>query len=180
MTLESTMLPIPSEIVIPFSAYLAFKGILNIYLVIIISSLGGLAGSLIAYYIGYFGGRAFILKYGKYLFISEKNLTNAEKWFYKYGKISVFLTRLVPVIRTFISLPAGIGKMPIKEFIFYTFTGTFIWSIILALGGYMLGNSWIIIFNIFSNLDPLIIAIGIIVLIYIFIELYKNYKNNYK
>ncbi|MGC8663174.1 MAG: DedA family protein [Thermoplasmata archaeon] len=177
MTLESTMLPIPSEIVIPFSGYLAFKGILNIYLVILFSSFGGLAGSLIAYFIGYYGGRSFIIKYGKYFFISEKNLERADRWFQKYGRISVFTTRLVPVIRTFISLPAGIGEMPLKEFIFYTFTGTLLWSIILAVGGYMLKENWIIIFNIISNLDPLIISIGLAILIYLFIKIYKN---NYK
>ncbi len=180
MTLESTMLPIPSEVVIPFSGYLAYKGILNIYLVIIFSSLGGLAGSLIAYYIGYFGGRAFILKYGKYFFISEKNLETAEKWFRKYGKISVFTTRLVPIIRTFISLPAGIGEMPLKEFIFYTFSGSLLWSAILAFGGYMLQDRWAIIFNIFSNMDPVIIGIGLAIIAYIFIKLYKGYKNNKK
>ncbi|MGC8565363.1 MAG: DedA family protein [Thermoplasmata archaeon] len=180
MTLESTMLPIPSEVVIPFSGYLAYKGILNIYLVIIFSSLGGLTGSLIAYYIGYFGGRAFILKYGKYFFISEKNLVTAEKWFKKYGKISVFTTRLVPIIRTFISLPAGIAEMPLKEFIFYTFSGSLLWSTILAVGGYMLQNKWTIIFNIFSNMDPVITGIGLAIIAYIFIKLYKGYKNNKK
>jgi len=180
MTLESTMLPIPSEVVIPFSGYLAYKGILNIYLVILFSSLGGLTGSLIAYYIGYFGGRSFILKYGKYFFISEKNLQTAEKWFRKYGKISVFTTRLVPVIRTFISLPAGIGEMPIKEFIFYTFTGSLLWSAVLAYGGYMLQDRWTIIFNIFSNMDPIIITIGIAIIVYIFTKLYIGYKNNKK
>lgn len=180
MTLESTMLPIPSEVVIPFSGYLAYKGILNLYLVILFSSLGGLAGSLIAYFIGYFGGRAFIIKYGKYFFVSEKNLEMAEKWFRKYGKISVFTTRLVPVIRTFISLPAGIGEMPLREFMFYTFTGSLIWSAFLAVGGYMLKDRWTLIFNAFSGLDPVIIAVGVGIIVYIFVKLYLGYKNNKK
>lgn len=180
MTLESTMLPIPSEVVIPFSGYLAYKGVLNLYLAILFSSLGGLAGSLIAYFIGYFGGRAFIIKYGKYFFVSEKNLETAEKWFRKYGKISVFTTRLVPVIRTFISLPAGIGEMPLGEFMFYTFTGSLIWSAFLAVGGYMLKDRWTLIFDAFSGLDPVIIAIGIGIIAYIFIKLYLGYKNNKK
>lgn len=180
MTLESMLLPIPSEVVIPFSGYLAFKGILNLYLVIIFSTLGGITGSLIAYFIGYYGGREFIIKYGKYVFISEDNLKKAELWFQKYGKISVFFTRLIPVIRTFISIPAGIGSMPLHEFIFYTGLGTLIWSIVLAYGGFMLKNNWVIIFNIFSNLDPVIIVIGIIIIAYIFIKLYINYKNKIK
>lgn len=180
MMLESTMLPIPSEVVIPFSGYLAYKGILNLYLVILFSSLGGLAGSLIAYFIGYFGGRAFIIKYGKYFFVSEKNLEMAEKWFRKYGKISVFTTRLVPVIRTFISLPAGIGEMPLREFMFYTFTGSLIWSAFLAVGGYMLKDRWTLIFNAFSGLDPVIIAVGVGIIVYIFVKLYLGYKNNKK
>lgn len=180
MTLESTMLPIPSEVVIPFSGYLAYKGVLNLYLAILFSSLGGLAGSLIAYFIGYFGGRAFIIKYGKYFFVSEKNLETAEKWFRKYGKISVFTTRLVPVIRTFISLPAGIGEMPLGEFMFYTFTGSLIWSAFLAVGGYMLKDRWTLIFDAFSRLDPVIITIGIGIIAYIFIKLYLGYKNNKK
>lgn len=180
MMLESTMLPIPSEVVIPFSGYLAYKGVLNLYLAILFSSLGGLAGSLIAYFIGYFGGRAFIIKYGNYFFVSEKNLETAEKWFRKYGKISVFTTRLVPVIRTFISLPAGIGEMPLGEFMFYTFTGSLIWSAFLAVGGYMLKDRWTLIFDAFSGLDPVIIAIGIGIIAYIFIKLYLGYKNNKK
>jgi len=178
MTLESMMLPVPSEIVIPFGGYLASQGILNIFLVILMSSLGGLAGSLIAYYIGYFGGRKFLLKYGYYFLITPETLDRAERWFQKYGKISVFTTRLVPVIRTFISLPAGIAEMDIRTFSLYTFIGSFIWSSFLAYLGYTLGKNWDVVSHFFSGLDIYIIIAGLIILIYIGYRVYKSYKIN--
>ncbi len=178
MTLESMMLPVPSEIVIPFAGYLAFMGILNIFLVIIMSSLGGLAGSLIAYYIGYFGGRKFLLKYGYYFLITPETLDRAERWFQKYGKISVFITRLVPIIRTFISLPAGIGEMDIRLFSLYTFIGSFIWSSFLAYLGYTLGKNWDLVSHFFSGLDIYIIIAGLLILIYIAYRVHRSYKIN--
>ncbi len=180
MMLESMMLPIPSEVVIPFGGFLAYKGTLNIYGVIAAATAGGLLGSYIAFLIGYFGGRPFILKYGKYMLIDRDNLERAERWFNKYGRISVFTTRLVPVIRTFISLPAGIAKMNTYRFLIYTFLGSLIWSIFLGYLGYMLKERWIIIFSLFSKADPVIIGIGIIILAYIIYKLYKNYKKDLK
>ncbi len=177
MTLESAMLPLPSEVIIPFSAYLAYLNYLNIYLVIIFSTLGGLAGSLITYYIGYFGGRELIIKYGKYFFIYKEDLERAERWFNKYGPESVFIARLLPVIRGIISLPAGIGKMNIVKFSIYTFFGTLIWSIMLAYTAYYLGSNWNIIVNIISSLDPVIIIIGILILVYVIYKIYKNKKS---
>jgi len=178
MTLESMMLPVPSEIVIPFAGYLASQGILNIFLVIIMSSLGGLTGSLIAYYIGYFGGRKFLLKYGYYFLITPETLDRAERWFQKYGKISVFITRLVPIIRTFISLPAGIGEMDIRLFSLYTFIGSFIWSSFLAYLGYTLGKKWDLVSHFFSGLDIYIIIAGLLILFYIGYRVYRSYKIN--
>ncbi len=178
MTLESMMLPVPSELVIPFGGYLASLGILNIFLVAVVSSLGGLTGSLIAYYIGYFGGRKFLLKYGYYLLITPEALDMAEKWFKKYGKISVFTTRLVPIIRTFISLPAGIAEMDIKTFSFYTFTGSLIWSAFLAYAGYILGKNWDAVSHFFSSLDIYILIAGLITLAYIGYRVYRSYKKN--
>ena len=177
MTLESAMLPLPSEVIIPFSAYLAYLNYLNIYLVIIFSTLGGLAGSLITYYIGYFGGRELIIKYGKYFFIYKEDLERAERWFNKYGPESVFIARLLPVVRGIISLPAGIGKMNIVKFSIYTFFGTLIWSIMLAYTAYYLGSNWNIIVNIISSLDPVIIIIGILILVYVIYKIYKNKKS---
>ncbi|MEM3251534.1 MAG: DedA family protein [Thermoplasmata archaeon] len=178
MMLESMMLPIPSEVIIPFGGFLAYKGYLNIYGVITAATLGGVVGSYIAFLIGYYGGRPFILKYGKYMLIDKENLNRAEKWFNKYGRISVFTTRLVPVIRTFISLPAGIAKMKTSLFLFYTFLGSLIWSIFLGILGYLLKKRWIIIFSFFSKADPIIIGIGIAALFYIIFKLYKNYKED--
>ncbi|MEM3218879.1 MAG: DedA family protein [Thermoplasmata archaeon] len=178
MMLESMMLPIPSEVIIPFGGFLAYKGYLNIYGVITAATLGGVVGSYIAFLIGYYGGRPFILKYGKYMLIDKENLNRAEKWFNKYGRISVFTTRLVPVIRTFISLPAGIAKMKTSLFLFYTFLGSLIWSIFLGILGYLLKERWIIIFSFFSKADPIIIGIGIAALFYIIFKLYKNYKED--
>ncbi|MGC9138537.1 MAG: DedA family protein [Thermoplasmata archaeon] len=178
MLLESMMLPIPSEVVIPFGGYLAYKGVLNIYGVILSATLGGLAGSYLAFLIGYYGGRHFIIKYGKYMLIDRENMERAERWFSRYGSISVFTTRLVPVIRTFISLPAGIARMDTYRFLLYTFLGSLIWSIFLGVFGYLLKERWTIIFTAFSRLDPVIVGIGIAILGYIIYKLYKNYKKD--
>lgn len=178
MMLESMMLPIPSEVVIPFGGYLAFRGVLNIYGVIMAATLGGLLGSYIAFIIGFYGGRAFIIRYGKYMLVDRENLERAERWFKKYGTVSVFTTRLVPVIRTFISLPAGIGRMDTGRFLLYTFLGSLIWSTFLGVLGYMLKERWTLIFTAFSKMDPVIIGIAIALLAFIIYKLYKNYKKD--
>lgn len=176
MTLESMFLPIPSEIVLTFAGYLVYKGSINLILAIVAGTLGGLFGSLIAYGIGYYGGRPFIIRFGKYIMLREQELTVVENWFKKYGSISVFFTRLIPIFRTFISIPAGIGKMNIFKFTIYTTLGSLIWSIVLVYLGYTLGSKWFVIFKFFGEFDYVVYAIAIAVLIYLGYKIYKAWK----
>jgi len=164
MALESACIPIPSEIIMPFSGYLVFAEKFSFLSVIIWGTIGNLIGSIIAYSVGFYGGRPLIEKYGKYILISNHDLNLAEKWFKKYGGISVLFSRMLPVIRTFISLPAGITKMPLGKFVFYTFSGSLPWSFVLTYAGVIMGESWSDVEIYFRKFDWLI-AILVISLI---------------
>ena len=164
MALESACIPIPSEIIMPFSGYLVFAEKFSFLSVVIWGTIGNLIGSMIAYFVGFYGGRPLIEKYGKYILISNHDLNLAEKWFKKYGGISVLFSRILPVIRTFISLPAGITKMPLGKFVFYTFSGSLPWSFVLTYAGVIMGESWSDVEIYFRKFDWLI-AILVISLI---------------
>lgn len=164
MVLESACIPLPSEIIMPFSGYVAWKGNLNLYLVVMAGALGNLVGSWIAYFVGIKGGRPFLEKYGKYIFITKKKLEMADKWFKRYGHEAVFISRVMPIVRTFISLPAGTAKMDLKKFSIYTFIGSIPWCYMLAYVGYSLGPHWKSVVEIFHKLDY-IVAIGIVIVI---------------
>jgi len=142
MTLESMCLPIPSEIVLPFGGWLASEGRLDVFMVGLAGSLGCLAGSVIAYAIGFYGGRPFILRYGRYVFLKERHIESAECWFRKYGNIAIFGSRLLPVMRTFISMPAGVAKMDFTRFAILSFIGSVPWCFAFAYAGYYLGKNW--------------------------------------
>lgn len=146
MALESALIPIPSEITMPFSGFLASQGKLSFLWVVVDGTIANLAGSYIAYYIGYFLEETVLLnlikKYGKFILISEHDYHKANKWFDKYGDKVIFASRLLPGIRTVISLPAGMFKMEIKKFTIYTIVGCLIWSTLLTYVGYVLGENW--------------------------------------
>lgn len=142
MILESALIPIPSEIIMPFSGFLVTSGKFHPIAVILAGSLGNLVGSVLTYYIGIKFGRAFIIKYGKYIFFKENHLEFTDKLFKKYGDRISFVGRLLPLIRTYVSLPAGIGKTNLAKFVFYTFTGSVIWNTMLTFAGIQLGNNW--------------------------------------
>ena len=161
MTLESACIPIPSEIIMPFSGYLVFAEKFSFLSVVIWGTIGNLIGSIIAYFVGFYGGRPLIKKYGKYVLISDHDLNLAEKWFKKYGNISVLFSRMLPVIRTFISLPAGITKMPFGKFVFYTFSGSLPWSFVLTYAGVIMGESWSDVEIYFRKFDWLIVILVI-------------------
>ena len=172
MTLESACIPIPSEIIMPFSGFVVWQGTTNMTLIgiTIIGALGNLLGSIIAYFVGLKGGRPLLEKYGKYLLITHSKLELADKWFFKYGGKAVLISRFLPIIRTFISLPAGIAGMDLKKFITYTFIGSLPWCFALGYFGIKLGQNWGIIEGYFHILD-IIIEIGILGII-----LYLIYK----
>lgn len=146
MTLESALIPIPSEITMPFAGFLASKGTLSLPLVILAGALGNLVGSLIAYGIGYYLEEHVIIrlieKYGKFLLITTHEYNQATHWFKKYGQSISFFSRMLPAVRTFISLPAGLCEMNIMKFSIFTFLGSLIWSAFLAYIGFVLGENW--------------------------------------
>ncbi len=166
MAIESANIPLPSEIIMPFSGYLVSQGRFQLVWVIIWGTLGGVLGSLASYALGYFRGeeeaRQLIRKYGKFVMIHEYELDDAIHWFDKYGNITTFIGRLLPIVRTFISLPAGIARMPLKPFLIYAALGSLLWSSFLAYLGFQLGENWHTLGTYFHKFD-LIIAIGLII-----------------
>ena len=142
MGIESACIPLPSEVILPFSGYLVAAGVFNIWLVALMGAIGCVLGSLVAYYVGDYGGRPLVEKYGKYVLISHHDLDIADRWFTRYGNITVFVARLLPVVRTFIAFPAGVAKMRMSTFILYTFVGSYIWSWALAWVGMKMGENW--------------------------------------
>lgn len=141
MVIESSFIPFPSEIVIIPAGYLAHQGKMDMSMIIFCGIMGSLGGAFINYYLALFVGRRFLQKYGKYFFISEKNLDKSEEFFRKHGSFSTFTGRLIPVIRQLISIPAGLAKMNLLPFCIYTSLGAGIWVIILALLGYFIGHN---------------------------------------
>jgi membrane protein DedA with SNARE-associated domain len=166
MALESACLPIPSEIVMPFAGWLAYDGQFNLIFATLAGTFGCLAGSIGAYLIGMYGGRKFVLRYGKYLLLSEKSLDSAERWFAKYGSSAVFFSRLLPIVRTFISLPAGMAKMNLVRFSVLTFLGSLPWCFALTYVGFALGPNWESITGIFRGLDVLIVLAVILIVVW--------------
>jgi membrane protein DedA with SNARE-associated domain len=136
MVAESACIPIPSEIVVPYGGVLAAQGDTHMWMVIVVATLANLVGSAIAYAVGRYGGRALFLRYGRYVFVSPHHLDKADVWFEKHGQLTVFFTRMMPGVRTFISLPAGIAKMPFVKFMLYSAAGSVIWNAALAYLGY--------------------------------------------
>ncbi len=161
MTLESALIPIPSEITMPFAGFLVYRGIMSFELVVFIGAGANVVGSLIAYYIGYFFPEEVLLKwirtYGKFLLIKEGDYKKSRAWFEKWGNGVAFFSRLLPGVRTFVSLPAGIFKINIWKFIIYTFVGSLIWSIILTYIGFYLGAQWTTIQIVFEKFHIAII-----------------------
>jgi len=142
MVLESALIPIPSEVIMPFSGFLVSENKLNFTATVLAGSIGNLVGSVATYYLGQRIRRDVILKYGRFLFIRQDHLEFAERIFQKHGSKITFIARLLPAVRTYISLPAGMGKTPINKFVLYTFAGSVIWNTMLTYAGLQLGESW--------------------------------------
>src|SRR4029077_16114679 len=140
MAIESACIPLPSEIIMPFSVYLVSRGEMNLWGVGIAGAVGCVLGSLVAYWVGMYGGRPLIEKYGRYVLISRHDVDLADRWFANYGELIVFSSRLLPVVRTFIAFPAGVARMKLMRFIIYTFAGSLPWCLGLAFVGQKLGE----------------------------------------
>ena len=166
MMLESMVVPVPSEFVMPFAGFLIIQGSFNFALVIVASTLGSITGSLIFFYIGKTGGHTLVERYGKYVLVDSNDVRKTEKWFQKRGELTVFLARLVPVIRHLISLIAGIGKMDVKKFSVYTIIGAALWNSILTYLGFVLGQHWEEVSQYIEELDIVIVVLIIIGIAY--------------
>lgn len=176
MGLESSFIPFPSEVVVPPAGYLASQGKMNIIIVIICGIAGSVIGSLINYWIASRFGREFLLKHSKFFFIDTEKFAKFESFFHTHGEITTFVGRLIPVIRQYISFPAGLARMDLKKFVFYTALGAAVWCVILAYVGYFVGsNIDIIKENIDHIMFFLIPALILLVITYIFI--YKKRKS---
>jgi membrane protein DedA with SNARE-associated domain len=178
MAIESTFLPLPSEVVIPFAAYKAGQGDLNVFIVVISGTFGALSGSLINYTLAYYLGRPLVYKFadsrlGKVFLLSKERIMHAEDYFIRNGKTSTFIGRLVPGIRHLISIPAGLAKMNLRDFMLFTFVGAGIWNIILAIIGYYLYE---IREQIFPYVGHILLALGAGFVIYLIIKAKKNRK----
>ena len=142
MAIESACIPLPSEIIMTFSGYLVSTGQMNLWAVGIAGAVGCVLGSLVAYWVGMYGGRPLIEKYGRYVLVSSHDLDLADRWFAERGEIIVFVSRMLPAIRTFIAFPAGVARMNLKRFVIYTFAGSLPWCLGLAYVGQKLGEKW--------------------------------------
>jgi membrane protein DedA with SNARE-associated domain len=167
MTLESALIPIPSEVVIPFAGFLAYMGEMNIWLIVLVSSLANLTGSIIIYFVGMYLGRGFIERYGKYVLLNMGHLRMVENWFEKYGSLTVLFSRMLPLVRTVNALPAGIGKMNFPKFCIFTFIGSIPWNLALVLVGYKLKENWSILEKYSLYIDILAVFIVVAVIFYI-------------
>ena len=163
MAIESCNIPLPSEIILPFGGYLVSTGRLKFFPTALAGAAGGTVGSIISYYIGLFGGRPLLLRYGKYIGLTTERLHQAEGWLARYGDATVFFSRLLPGIRTFISLPVGAARVSMIRFIVYTFLGSLIWALVLTYCGYLMGENWEMIRGWFHRID--IVLLGVIVLL---------------
>jgi membrane protein DedA with SNARE-associated domain len=142
MVPESACIPIPSEVTMAFAGYFAARGDLNLFVAAFIGALANLGGSLIAYAVGATGGRAFVVRWGRFVRLNVHHLDRAEAWFANFGPRAVFWSRMIPIVRTFISLPAGAARMELKRFSIYSFAGSLPWTLGLAIGGYELKRNW--------------------------------------
>ncbi len=182
MAIESACIPLPSEIIMPFAGslttVLVIEGVtqaarFNLVLVGLAGALGCLIGSVVAYWVGVWGGRPFVERYGKYVLISRHDLDVADRFFTKYGQAAIFISRLLPVVRTFISLPAGISRMNFARFCLYSFLGSVPWCLALAWVGRVLGQNWQSIEVYFRKGD---IVIGVLILAGIVLFLYRHLR----
>ncbi|HEX3969994.1 MAG TPA: DedA family protein [Stellaceae bacterium] len=169
MAIESACIPLPSEIIMPFSGYLVSTGRFDLLLVATAGAIGCNIGSSIAYAVGYFGGRPLVERWGRYILVSRRDLETVDRFFARFGSITVFICRLLPVVRTFIALPAGIARMKQLKFQLYTFVGSWPWCFALAYVGEQLGTRWDTdpeLRDLFHRFDAVIVAIFVAVVVW--------------
>lgn len=166
MAIESACIPLPSEVIMPFSGYLVYTGQFNLWIVALVGAIGCNLGSAVAYEIGYYGGRPLVERFGSYVLLSQTELDWADHFFARFGDMTVLISRMLPVIRTFIALPAGIARMPRLRFHLYTFIGSFPWCLGLAYLGMKAGENWKYLGKYFHQFDKVIGALIALALIW--------------
>jgi membrane protein DedA with SNARE-associated domain len=173
MAIESACIPLPSEVIMPFSGSLVASGRFDLNLVAIAGAVGCLLGSYVAYFVGAYGGRRFLERYGRWVLIAPHELAAADRFFDRWGSPAVFLSRMLPVVRTFIAFPAGVARMRLMPFTIYTLAGSYIWCLALAYAGFKLGQHWKELGPYFHRFDT---AIGLLLVIGAGLLLYNRIK----
>ena len=177
MVMESMVLPVPSEAVMPFAGFLVAEGKFTFLFVVIFSTLGSIIGSLISYSIGYYGEKALIHKYGRILLLDPEELEATERFFKKYGDITIFISRFIPVVRHLISIPAGFAQMNIIKFTIFTVIGAGLWNSFLAYTGFYLKSNWEVVMKYNRIVDVVVILILIVLFAY---YIYRHYRRRAK
>lgn len=175
MALENACIPIPSELILGFAGYMIYAGRMTFTMAMVAGMVGGMLGSYFAYYVGHYGGRPFVDKYGKYFFVKKSHVDIAQEWFDKYGIKAVFFSRMLPVVRTFISLPAGFAHVDMKKFFFYTFIGSLPWTALILFIGMMLGEGWKVMMEVGHEISLAVSAAIVIICIVLYVQ-YKRKK----
>ena len=173
MAIESANIPLPSELIMPMAGWMVSRGEFDLFLVALVGAIGNLLGSIASYWLGALGGRPFLQRYGRYLLISPHDLETGDRWFARYGEPIAFFSRLLPVVRTFISLPAGIARMHFGRFCLYTFMGSFPWSLMLAWAGMQAGDHWIEVRHVLEKADY---PIGALILVGLAYYVYRHVR----
>jgi membrane protein DedA with SNARE-associated domain len=174
MAIESACIPLPSEVIMPFSGYLVYTGQFNLWLVALVGAVGCNVGSELAYEVGYYGGRRMVIRYGSYILLTQKELDWADHFFARFGDLTVLISRMLPVVRTFIALPAGVARMPRLRFHIYTFVGSFPWCFGLAYLGMKAGENWKYLGKYFHEFDK---VIGAVILITIIVFVWTRWQH---
>ncbi|MDD3114407.1 MAG: DedA family protein [Anaerovibrio sp.] len=177
MALENACIPIPSELILGFAGYMIFAGRMTFTMAMVAGMVGGMLGSVFAYFVGHYGGRPFVDKYGKYFFVKKSHVDIAQNWFDKYGIKAVFFSRMLPVVRTFISLPAGFAHVDMKKFFFYTFIGSLPWTALILAIGMMLGEGWKVMMTVGHEISLAVAAVLVLVCAVMFWQ-YKKKKRS--
>lgn len=176
MAIASCCIPLPSEVIVPFAGFLCTTGHFSFWLVVVMGTVGSILGSVPAYYLGMCGGRPLVMKYGRYLLISSHDIDRADAWFARYGEATVCLGRMLPVIRAFISFPAGLNRMDMRKFLVYTTVGSFVWCLGLAYAGIALGQQMDVLKVYFHKFDALI---GVVLVAGVVFWVWRHTRSNH-
>ena len=170
MAMENACIPVPSELILGFAGYLISADRMTFTGAMIAGMVGGMSGSIFAYVVGATGGRKFVDKYGKYFFIKKSHVDLAQRWFDKYGIRAVFFSRMLPVVRTFISLPAGFARVNFKQFLFYTFMGSLPWTALILYAGQLLGDNWEYLLEVGHKFSAAFIVVSVAIIAWLYLR----------